>query len=90
MVSDRDYKIYESARLAFQKLNPKPNDVIVIKFPDDIHPEQMAAFAEGLQEYVPDDVTVVCSRASVEIEQLSEEQMNSRGWYRCRTKETLQ
>lgn len=84
-MSDDNYKIYEKAVLAFQKLEPNPGDIIVVKFPDDVHPNQMAAFAEGLQQYVPPDVVILFSRAGVEIDKISETEMNKRGWYRFDT-----
>lgn len=77
-----DDKIYDKARLAFQKLSPKSGDLIFIKFPDDIAHEQMSLFARGLQQHIPKDVLVMCAHHGAEIEQISEEQMNRMGWYR--------
>lgn len=77
-----DERIYDRAQIAFQKLSPQPNDILVIKFPDDIVHEQMAAFAQGIQQHVPDDVIVLCTRAGMSIDLFNEEQMNQLGWYR--------
>lgn len=79
---DDDYKTYDKATLAFQKLNPSEGDVIIITFPDDIHPQQMQLFAEQLQPQIPEDVTILCTRAGVTIENFSEVEMNKMGWYK--------
>lgn len=75
-------KAYKSATLAFQKLNPSKGNVIVITFPADIIPEQMQVFANELQPNVPEDVTVICTRLGITIEELPETQMNKFGWYK--------
>lgn len=80
-----DYKIYDKARLAFEKLEVSEGDIVVVKFPDDILPEQMSLFAEGLQEHTPPGVLVLCTRAGVEIETFTETEMNKHGWYKFDT-----
>lgn len=77
-----NYKAYDKATLAFQKLSPHEGDIIVITFPDDIQPQQMQLFAEQLQPQIPDDVTILCARAGVTIESLPELEMNNLGWYK--------
>lgn len=77
-----NYKVYDKATLAFQKLKPRDGDIIVITFPDDIQPQQMQNFAEQLQPQIPDDVTILCTRAGVTIDNLPESEMNKLGWYK--------
>lgn len=81
-----DYKIYDKATLAFQQLSPMEGDLIVISFPKDIEPMQMQLFAEQLQPQVPDDVTILCTRAGVTVDSFPESEMNKIGWYRFDTK----
>ncbi len=82
---DNGYKIYDKAELAFQKLDALAGDVIVITFPADIHPAQMQSFAEQIQPNVPDDVTILCTRAGVTVESFPEAEMNKMGWYKFDT-----
>lgn len=81
-MNDDGYKVYDTAQVAFQKLSPSDGDIMVIKFPADIHPEQMQAFGEGLQGQIPDGVTVLCTRSGMEIENIPETAMNQMGWYK--------
>ena len=80
-----DYKIYDNATLAFQKLDTREGDIIIISFPDDIHPNQMQMFAKQLQPHIPDDVTILCTRAGVTVNSLPESEMNKMGWYKFDT-----
>jgi len=80
-----NYKTYDKATLAFQKLSPMEGDIIVISFPKDIEPMQMQLFAEQLQPQIPDDVTILCTRAGVTIQTLPEAEMNKMGWYKFDT-----
>ena len=80
-----DYKTYDKATLAFQKLDPKEGDIIIINFPNDIHPAQMQLFAEQLQPQIPEDVTILCTRAGVTVQSLPEAEMNKMGWYKFDT-----
>ena len=80
-----DYKVYNKATIAFQTLSPHAGDVVVITFPDDIHPTQMQLFAEQLQPTIPDDVTILCTRAGVTVQSLPEAEMNKMGWYKFDT-----
>ena len=43
---------------------------------------QMQLFAEQLQPQVPDDVTILCTRAGVMVQSLPEAEMNKMGWYK--------
>ena len=78
----KEYKIYDTATLAFQKLNPQDGDIIIINFPYDIHPEQMKLFAEQLKPQIPENVTILCTREGVTVNSFSEEEMNKLGWYK--------
>ncbi len=77
-----DFKVYEKASLAFQKLEPNPGDIISVRFPDDIHPVQMEKFAEGLRAHLPEDVVLLCLRAGTSIDKIPETEMNKHGWYK--------
>ena len=81
-MNDDGYKVYDTAQVAFQKLEPTDGDVMVIKFPADIHPAQMEAFGAGLQGQIPDGVTVLCTRSGMDIQNFSEAEMNANGWYK--------
>jgi hypothetical protein len=82
IMNENGYKVYDTAQVAFQKLEPTDGDVMVIRFPADIHPMQMQKFADGLQGQVPKGVTVLCTRSGMEIENFSEAKMNALGWYK--------
>ena len=82
---DDNYKTYDKATLAFQKLSVREGDVIVISFPADIEPAQMQLFAEQLQPNIPEDVTILCTRGGVTIQNLPEAEMNKMGWHRFDT-----
>lgn len=84
-MTNDNYKTYDHATLAFKKLSPHKGDIIIISFPDDIHPQQMQLFTEQLQPQIPDDVTILCTRAGVSIKKLPEIEMNKLGWYRFDT-----
>lgn len=77
-----DTKIYSKAQLAFQKLEPSPGDVIVIKFPDDMAWEQMNLFGQGLKQHIARGVTVLCTYSGIEVEKFNEFQMKRFGWVR--------
>jgi len=76
------YKIYDQAQIVLDKINPVEGDVIVISFPNDIEPAQRQAFAESMQPIIPDDVTILCTREGVTVENFPESQMNKLGWYK--------
>ncbi len=76
---------YEKAQLAFQKLEVRAGDVVVVTFPVDIEPIQMEEFGLQLQPYIPEDVAILCTRQGVKVETLSEIQMNQMGWYKFDT-----
>ncbi len=82
---DNDTKVYDTATLAFKKLNPNPGDVIIVTFPTDIEHYQMENFGAELQPHIPDDVAIVCTREGVTVETMSELQMNKLGWYKFDT-----
>lgn len=77
-----EHKIYKKAPVAFQKLSPKKGDIILIRFPDDIDPAQMALAAGEIQEHIPDNIIVLCLRQGVSVSKLPEAQMNKHGWYK--------
>ena len=85
-----DYKIYDKVQASFQKLEPTSGDIIIIKFPEDIHPKQMEVFAENLYGIIPEQVTILCTRDGVEINKISEAEMNLNGWYRFSKDKTIQ
>ncbi len=76
------YEVYGTATLAFKKLSPSDGDVIVIKFPTDIHPEQMQLFCNNLAPEIPEGVTVVGTSGGMEVENIPEDEMNKQGWFR--------
>ena len=51
----------------------------------DIEPAQMQQFAEQLQPNIPEDVTILCTRGGVTIQNLPEAEMNKMGWHRFDT-----
>ena len=79
-------KVYEGAEIAFEKLSPRDGDTMVISFPADIDPNQMIEFGYEMDSIIPEGVTVLCMRAGMTVELLSEEEMNSVGWYKMGTK----
>lgn len=81
-MAENGYKVYDTAQVAFRKLEPTDGDVLVIKFPPDIHPAQMQAFGDDLQGKIPKGVTVLCTRSGMEVENYSEAEMNAKGWYK--------
>ena len=78
-------KVYESAEIAFEKLSPREGDTIVISFPADIDPNQMVEFGVEMDGVMTAGVTVLCMRAGMTVELLSEKDMNSVGWYKMGT-----
>ena len=85
-MSEENYTVYDSAMIAFEKLTPRDGDIILIHFPDDIHPAQMVEFSEQLQPMIPEDVIVLSVRKGMTVNQISEIEMNKLGWYRFDTK----
>ena len=78
-------KVYEGAEIAFEKLSPRNGDTMVISFPADIDPDQMVEFGIEMDSVIPEGVTVLCLRGGMTVELLSEENMNSVGWYKMGT-----
>ena len=78
-------EIYKKAQIAFKKLSPKDGDIVVIKFPDNIHPQQMETFAEHMDGIIPEGVTIFCTRSAVEIDCLPKQELNDLGWYNINT-----
>lgn len=78
-----DKKVYDQAKLAFQKLELNEGNVVVVHFPHDIVHEQMALVAGQLAEYSAETgITIMCVRQGISIEELPEHIMNENGWFR--------
>lgn len=81
-MTDKEGTIYEKATIAFQKLDVQPGNIVVVHFPADIEHEQMNEVAQQLRPALPPKVVVLCVRAGVTIEALSEVYMNKLGWFK--------
>lgn len=76
-------KVYEQARVAFQKLSPTNKDVLLVRLPDDIDALQAELLAEIFQPLAKEfGCSVVFTRAGIDIEMFSEAAMNELGWYK--------
>jgi hypothetical protein len=76
-------KVYEQARIAFQKLSPTNKDLILVRLPDDIDPVQAQLLAEILQPLNKQyGCAIVFTRDGVDIELFKEAAMNELGWYK--------
>ena len=75
----------DTLSLAFKRLRPKAGEIIVVNFPPDVAHEQMDVVAQELKEQLQEGVTVLCLREGMTVELLSEEDMNSIGWYKMGT-----
>ncbi len=75
----------EQISLTFQRLSPKSGDVVVVNFPPDIIHERMVEIYEPLNDELSDGITVLCMRSGMTVEMLSEEAMNTIGWYKMGT-----
>lgn len=72
-------------KIQLQKLTPNKNNVIVIKILDDIDVEeaqQMGEFVNSILEEVAPETKVIMLSCKVDITQLSEQELNSLGWYK--------
>jgi len=79
------YKIYDKAEIAFEKMQPADGDIMVITFPADVDPNQMAMFGENLNQLVPEGVTVLLTRSGMKVELMKEAEMNKLGWHKFDT-----
>lgn len=79
---------YDQARVAFQRLQPEPGDIITVTLPTDIIHEQMVALAEVLQPLSNEhDCSIIFLRSGVTVEILTEQHMNNLGWFRLDPKQ---
>jgi len=72
----------EKVTIAIHKISAQPGDLVVVNFPDDTPMEQIEEFGADLKEYVLEDVTILCSRKEMNIENIPEHKMNEMGWYK--------
>jgi len=85
MSENSGYKIYDKAEIAFEKMQPSDGDIMVITFPADVDPNQMAIFGENLNQLVPEGVTVLLTRSGMKVELMKESEMNKLGWHKFDT-----
>lgn len=83
-------KFYEQARIGFQKLSPTKNDIIAIKFPSDMSLQQVYQTVSYLSQ-IGDEFgcAVIALGQGVDIQVMTDEEMNELGWQRIEEKRVL-
>ena len=75
-------KFYKQARLAFQKVSPKPGEVVAVTVPADMSAIQVTAMMDILQQLTEElDCKAMVLSQGAQLTLVSEESMNQMGWY---------
>ncbi len=79
-------KIYgpnESARVAFSKLSPTKNDIVLVRTPDDLDYRQMALLAEQFRPLCESTgCALMFTTDGTDVEMFKEAEMNELGWFK--------
>lgn len=77
---DYKEKIYDVMRISMQKLEVKPGDLVVVRFPRDFS-KRMHVVAEQLQKLHQElNVSVALVRDDIEFSHFTKEEMKELGW----------
>jgi hypothetical protein len=87
MSENAAYDWTQKATVAFQKLSPRPGDILTVTLPDTVRPEQIAQIQVYVADVLQDlelDGKVGCMIVvgGLDMQVLRAETMNELGWYR--------